>query len=456
MSRMAKRAASASARTRTQENTEDVDTVEQKDDEFDYDDGGEEGDSEEEEEEEEEDEGEDEDEDLEADDDDDLQIGEEDDNGIVKQPPKRRGRPPKRPPVEDGGMSEIKRIRYEEPKFQKGRRGRKPAIAPEGSLMTESGRVLKVVDDEYDLSEDEEGEAKITKEGVLQGNRQFRVRTFRVKGKGNRLYMLSTEPARCMGFRDSYLLFQKHRLLYKVVLSQEEKYDLIDRDLIPHSYKGRVIGLVTARSVFREFGAKLIVGGKWITDDYYSTKLRELGRVEEGSIADPTDVLPADGQPYNMNQFVAWHGASQIYTVGTTPQPAYHENLELASVKVLKQTGNMNEETWMFQHAASVRDFERALTQGRMIIQRGLRDSYTGLTFVPQATQPTDVAYLKVDDTRMNNRKRKLTYETCVQIDGFKRKTGLKNVPLELFEDCVDEETKKAILEQQQYEKLVV
>jgi len=32
------------------------------------------------------------------------------------------------------------------------------------------------------------------------------------------LYMLSTEPARCIGFRDSYLFFQKHKLLYKIII----------------------------------------------------------------------------------------------------------------------------------------------------------------------------------------------------------------------------------------------
>jgi chromatin structure-remodeling complex protein RSC7 len=369
-------------------------------------------------------------------------------------PVKRRGRPPKRPPVEDGGLSDIKRIRVQEAPV-KGRRGRKPAIAPEGSLTTEDGRILAVVDDEYDLSEDEEGENKITKDGELLDGRQFRVRTFKVKGKGDRLYMLSTEPARCMGFRDSYLLFQKHRLLYKVVLSQEEKYDLIDRDIIPHSYKGRVIGLVTARSVFREFGAKIVVGGKWITDDYYATKLRELGRVTEGTLADPQDVLPPQGTPYNTKQFVAWHGASSVYHQSAmvhTPQPTY-ESLELQSVKALKQTTNMSEENWMYQHALSIRDFEKALLQGRMVIQRGLRDPYTGLTFVPSATQPTEVRYLNIDDQQG---KKKLVYETKMQLKGFERRTGLTDIALELFEDCVDEETKKAILKQQEYEKLTV
>ena len=41
--------------------------------------------------------------------------------------------------------------------------------------------------------------------------------------------------------------------LHKVIVEEDEKRDLIDREVIPHSYKGRAIGVVTARSVFREF-----------------------------------------------------------------------------------------------------------------------------------------------------------------------------------------------------------
>ena len=102
----------------------------------------------------------------------------------------------------------------------------------------------------FDLPEDIEGEEKVDKNGHLKGGRDYRVRVFTVMNRGKRLYMLSTEPARCCGFRDSYLFFTKHLQLHKVIVDEDEKRDLIDRDIIPHSYKGRSIGVVTARSVF--------------------------------------------------------------------------------------------------------------------------------------------------------------------------------------------------------------
>ena len=70
---------------------------------------------------------------------------------------------------------------------------------------------------------------KITKEGDLLGGRQFVVRTFTVHSRGQVKYMLSTEPARAVGFRDSYLFFQYHPNLYKLIISQSERDDLISR-----------------------------------------------------------------------------------------------------------------------------------------------------------------------------------------------------------------------------------
>ncbi|CCH46274.1 hypothetical protein BN7_5866 [Wickerhamomyces ciferrii] len=335
-------------------------------------------------------------------------------------------------------------------------RGRKGPM----SLQTpppppEDLKPLEMKDDEYIVTDDEEGEEKITPLGELKDGRQFRVRSFTVKGKGDRLYMLSTEPARCMGFRDSYLLFQKHRRLYKVVLTPEEKFDLINREIIPHSYKGRVIGLVTAKSIYKEFGAKIIVGGRNITDDYYAKKLREKGKVVEGELAEPEDAIPPKGTPYNQNQFVAWHGASSVYHGQVAPTPQL-ESLEMKSMKALKSTNHINEENWMYQHAVAVRQFDSSLLQGRQILSKGLKDPYTGIVFVPELTQPNRVQFKKIIDPREEDdgSKKKLIYETIVKTDNLAKHTGLKNVPLEIFDGVVSEEVKQAILQQQKYEEL--
>ena len=216
--------------------------------------------------------------------------------------------------------------------------------------LDKEGTMANVIDDEVELPEDADGETKVDKNGLLQGGREYRVRTFPIEGKGERLYMLSTEPARCIGFRDSYLFFQKHPHLFKIILSEDAKRDLIERNLIPHSYKGRAIGVVTARSVFREFGAKIVIGGKKIIDDYQVAAAKANGEVE-GEYAVPDDEVPADNEEYDRNRFVAWHGASAVYHTGGPSVPMTNTKAMEAKKRRAVVTGT----NWMLEHAREAR-----------------------------------------------------------------------------------------------------
>lgn len=276
-------------------------------------------------------------------------------------PRKRRlGRPPKnRPPdwdLQDDGQDAPSDAGTPRRRGGRGRGGGRWAKARGGPShatqvpIDKEGNMLDVIDDEVALPEDPEGETKVDKLGNLLGGREYRVRTFTILGRGKRLYMLSTEPARCIGFRDSYLFFQKHRLLYKIIIDDEAKHDLIDREIIPHSYKGRAIGVVTARSVFREFGARIIISGKKITDDYQVREARERGDVE-GELAVPEDRIPPPGEPYNRNQYVAWHGASAVYHTGAPSVPLVNGKPVEGRKRKITVTGD----NWMLEHAREAR-----------------------------------------------------------------------------------------------------
>jgi chromatin structure-remodeling complex protein RSC7 len=269
---------------------------------------------------------------------------------------KRLGRPPKNKPpdwdpmitvpVDKDGDTPRRRGRG----GWRGRGGRKggPAAPKAEQVIDAEGTVAEIANDECVLPEDPEGETKVDKLGNLQDGRDYRCRVFTVTGRGERLYMLSTEPARCVGFRDSYLFFTKHRKLHKIIVDDDEKRDMIDREIIPHSYKGRSIGIVTARSVFREFGARIIVAGKRIIDDYDVAQARANG-VREGELADPDDhIVP--GQPYNKNQYVAWHGASAVYHTNVPSVPVPNGKPESKKRKV-----NVNDTNWMLEHAREAR-----------------------------------------------------------------------------------------------------
>ncbi|KAF1968633.1 hypothetical protein BU23DRAFT_259903 [Bimuria novae-zelandiae CBS 107.79] len=136
--------------------------------------------------------------------------------------------------------------------------------------------------DEYlPREKDEAGEQKVTPTGHPLGNREYRCRTFFVPNRGNKLFMLATECARVLGYRDSYLLFNKNRSLYKIIATQAEKDHLIHQEILPYSYRSRQIAIVTARSMFRQFGSRLIVNGRRVRDDYWESKARKQGFTEE-------------------------------------------------------------------------------------------------------------------------------------------------------------------------------
>ncbi|RSL99698.1 hypothetical protein CDV31_012059 [Fusarium ambrosium] len=140
---------------------------------------------------------------------------------------------------------------------------------------------LNATGDEYLPREiDEFGEKKVQPNGTLNGNREYKCRTFLVPNRGDKLFMLATECARVLGYRDSYLLFNKNRSLFKMIATQAEKDDLVQQEILPFSYRSRQIAIVTARSMFRQFGSRVIRDGRRVRDDYWETKARKQGFTE--------------------------------------------------------------------------------------------------------------------------------------------------------------------------------
>ncbi|KIV95141.1 hypothetical protein, variant [Exophiala mesophila] len=317
---------------------------------------------------------------------------------------RRLGRPPKnRPPVasEDEANDVTETSTPKRRGGFRGHRGGRWAKYKTGSTrnshapLDADGNPMTIVNDEVELEDDPEGEQKVDKDGQLLEGREYRVRTFTILGRDDRLYMLSTEPARCIGFRDSYLFFQKHKHLYKIIIDDDEKRDLIERDLIPHSYKGRAIGVVTARSVFREFGAKIVIGGKKVLDDYYAQKARDQGDVE-GEIAVPEDRLPGLGEPYNRNQYVAWHGASAVYHTNLPSVPVLNAKVQEAKRRKIVITSD----NWMLEHAREASRFNSSLATTRTGNLEGVYDIHTNLMQWPAHTQPTHARWEVVVDSK--------------------------------------------------------
>ena len=92
--------------------------------------------------------------------------------------------------------------------------------------------------------------------------------------------MLAIECARLLGYRDSYMLFNKNRSLYKINATQAEKDMLIYQAILPSSVRSRPVTIVTAKSIFRQFGARVIKDGRRVQDDYWEAKAKKQGFTE--------------------------------------------------------------------------------------------------------------------------------------------------------------------------------
>ncbi|CAE7012382.1 hypothetical protein CFE70_002215 [Pyrenophora teres f. teres 0-1] len=207
--------------------------------------------------------------------------------------PNRGSQPPQTSPQHTAGAPPVQTPQLQSTTLP---RGSPPQVTPPAKSTPTKPTVIKALPtvrdhttdqlnpegDEYIPREiDEAGERKVTQTGHPLDGREYRCRTFFVPNRADKLFMLATECARVLGYRDSYLLFNKNRSLYKIIATQAEKDDLIHQEILPYSYRSRQIAIVTARSMFRQFGSRLIVNGRRVRDDYWESKARKQGFTEE-------------------------------------------------------------------------------------------------------------------------------------------------------------------------------
>jgi hypothetical protein len=136
--------------------------------------------------------------------------------------------------------------------------------------------------DEYIPREvDEAGEKKVDSNGHLLGGRQYNCQTFVLPNRGNKLFILASDCATILGYPSSLSMFNENRPLYKIIASQNEKEDLIHLDILPNSHRFLQVTIVTAKSIFRHFGSRIVVNGRRVRDDYWEVNPRKKKFAEE-------------------------------------------------------------------------------------------------------------------------------------------------------------------------------
>lgn len=250
----------------------------------------------------------------------------------------------------------------------------------------------RVVNDEYVGATDPQGETKISPLGDLLGGRRFRVKTFKVPGKGEVKYAVSTDVARLIGYRDSYFLFQKHHF-YRVICDDDAKMTLIAQGFLPGTFKTRSAYLITARAAFREFGARLIVGGRAVDDDYWESR----SVLPRGTPVDPADEMASGGSGANSVAgagLAAGVGAGGAGAGGAGVGAGAGAGATPLLGVVHERVGTAAGESWLLEAALACRTPLAAAPAGAAAAA-SYKDIHTGLHFVSAATQPTVATFAR-------------------------------------------------------------
>ncbi|KAG5634629.1 hypothetical protein H0H81_001328 [Sphagnurus paluster] len=185
--------------------------------------------------------------------------------------------------------------------------------------------------------------------------------------------MLAIDAARTSGFRDSLYYFRRNLLAFKLNATQPEKDYLIAEGKLGSHLRTRSVTLITARSAFKLHGSKMVIDGRWVTDDYYEQKVTEEIAALGLKPGDPVGELPDPNAASHNNEASALAAASSapggkadrtgggVYRAGGPTTifggsgwGPYSDGPLNAVRKSLLSRDGVDEENWMFMMATRV------------------------------------------------------------------------------------------------------
>ena len=98
------------------------------------------------------------------------------------------------------------------------------------------------------------------------------------------------ECCKYVGSRDSYVLFKHNPELTRLLTTDDERDRFIKDGMLTSSMRKREVAMVTARSLFRLFGALTVKNGKYIDDDYFESKSRKEAKFPPGTVVANMDL----------------------------------------------------------------------------------------------------------------------------------------------------------------------
>ncbi|CEP64969.1 Swp82p LALA0_S15e01464g [Lachancea lanzarotensis] len=153
-----------------------------------------------------------------------------------------------------------------------------PLKTPQVPFFVTKERIANTGDCYVLVQGDQQGESKIDRFGKLLGSRHFLFSTFSLSNRPRQAYVILEDLLRCLGVDSpSEQFLQQHQQLFGVSANPVEKLALKEANLIKETELERSHLFVTAKSVFMLFGARVILGGARLVDDYWEGAVKEQG-----------------------------------------------------------------------------------------------------------------------------------------------------------------------------------
>jgi hypothetical protein len=215
--------------------------------------------------------------------------------------------------------------------------------------------------------------------------------------------MFSKDPAALLNFRDSFVFIKKNPKLVKVYVTDEEKSYLVETNKLRATFRTRDVSVVSARSVFKVFGHRVVKKGRRGKDDYYFT-----GDYDENEpVPDSDEDLQ---QQQQQQQQLQQQQPQQQDSLSQQLQQQWLDDGKgkaLAAGPVLLNTNMLqahpfesrpaieplNTYNWLHHAAVSARDFSAQL-QSYRLNNTTFYDIHTNAYQIPHTKQATTTPHL--------------------------------------------------------------
>ncbi|KAF9194207.1 hypothetical protein BGZ51_000788 [Haplosporangium sp. Z 767] len=338
--------------------------------------------------------------------------GDGDNDGQSTKSGKGRGRPPRSRNARNGASQRA--AKQDQPEEVEGEDDEAESMSIDKD-DTASKADTEEDDEEIEGEIEEAGEAKITKNGELLGGREYKCRSFTMPTRGDRIYMLSMDPARVLGFRDSYLFFLKNPQLVRVNTTADERAWMIERGMLMPNFKSKLIAVVTARSIFKSFGHRIIKKGRSRVDDYYESRA-----IEEDTAVDSDDDTASKADEAGGSQNI--NGITNALEDSQTASLGKRKHTLLQTEESTRQVTDLN---WLYESALAVRALNTQLKDLRKENPK-FSDPHTNIEQVPASSQPThcETTAVPSKSEKQDNKKAPATNAIIATVISIPRSVG--------------------------------